>query len=395
MRVYLDHNAAAPLRPEARAAMLAVLDGPPANPSSAHREGARARRIVDEARAAVAALIGGDPSEIVFTSGATESNALALCGAPAPAAGDGPAVVTTAVEHASVLETARSLGATVVGVDGDGRAEPAAVAGACRPGTRIVSVGLANGEVGTVQPLAAVAGVLADRGVALHTDAAQAAGRLPLDVAAFGVDLLSLSSVKLGGPPGVGALWVRRGLRLSPLLRGGAQERGRRAGTENVAGIAGFGAAARAAGAAVAEAAAHMATCTEALWGAVRAAAPDAVRHGPSAGPRLPNTLNVRIPGCAGESVFVLLDLAGIAASLGSACSAGAAAPSHVLLAMGLAEAPARDGIRFSVGPTTTLAEVDAVGAVLHGIVRQVRGGATAGAPVALAARTAAGGARA
>jgi len=409
VRVYLDHNAGAPLRSEARQAMLAVLDGPPANPSSAHREGARARRILDEARADVAALVAADPADIVFTSGATEANNLALRGAAgaapladaaggltAPADDAGAAVVTTAVEHASVLETARLLGAGLVGVDAEGRVTPAAVAGACGPGTRLVSVGLANGEVGSVQPVAAIAAALAGRGILLHTDAAQAAGRLPVDVGALAVDLLSLSSPKLGGPAGVGALWVRRGVRLVPQLTGGRQERERRAGSENVAGIAGFAAAARAARTELAEAPARMAARVEELWQAVRAAAPDAVRHGPAHGPRLPNTLNARIPGCAGESLLVLLDLAGVAVSLGSACAAGAAEPSHVLVAMGLDREQARGALRFSVGPATTAAEVDAVAGVLAGVVRQVRAGAAAAAPVAVArAARPAGGARA
>lgn len=388
-RIYLDHNAAAPLRPAARAAMLRVLDGPPANPSSAHREGARARRILDEARAAVAALIGADPQEIVFTSGATEANNLALRGVASPP-GTGPVpsppVVTTAIEHASVLETARLLGARLVAVDREGRVEPAAVADACAPGTRLVSVGLANGEVGTVQPLAAIAAGLQGRGPLLHTDAAQAAGRIPIDVTELGVDLLSLSSGKLGGPAGVGALWVRRGVAIHPLLSGGPQERGRRAGTENVAGIAGFAAAADEARGELSTAPARMAALVEALWDAVRAAAPDAVRYGPAAGARLPNTLRVRVPGCAGESLLVLLDLAGVAVSLGSACTAGAAEPSHVLLAMGADAAAARDAVRFSVGPCTTMADIDAVAAVLVAAVRRVREGRAQEGTVALAA---------
>lgn len=372
MRVYLDHNAGAPLRPEAREAMLAVL-GPAANPSSAHREGARARSLLADARVAVAALLGARPSEIVFTSGATEANNLALTAAP------GRRVVTTAIEHASVLEPAARREALRVGVDGQGRVDAgavlAAVAGAA---AGLVSVGLANGEVGSVAPVAAITAGVRGRGVLVHTDAAQAAGRLRIEVRALGVDLLSLSSHKLGGPAGVGALWVRHGVTLPPLLVGGPQERGRRAGTENVAGIVGFGAAAAAAAAELDAAAARTRALTERLWEGLRIAVPDVRRHGPMGGDCLPNTLNVGVPACAGESLLVLLDLDGIAVSLGSACAAGAPEPSHVLVAMGLEREAARAGLRFSLGPTTTAAEVDAVIAAFPRAVAQVRGYAAA-----------------
>lgn len=372
MRVYLDHNAGASLRPEAREAMLAVL-GAPANPSSSHREGARARALVAEARAAVAAAIGARPAEIVFTSGATEANNLALCAAP------GRRVVTTAIEHASVLEPAARRETLRIGVDAQGGVDAgtvlAAVAGTA---AGLVSVGLANGEVGSIAPLAAIAAGVRGRGVLVHTDAAQAAGRLPIDVRDLGVDLLSLSSHKLGGPAGVGALWVRHGVTVPPLVVGGPQERGRRAGTENVAGIVGFGAAARAATADLDAAAARMRALTERLWEGLRIAVPDVRRHGPHGGAALPNTLNVGVPGCAGESLLVLLDLDGVAVSLGSACAAGAPEPSHVLLAMGCDRETARAGLRFSLGPTTTAAEIDAAVAAFPRAVRQVRGYAAA-----------------
>jgi cysteine desulfurase len=374
MRIYLDHNAGAPLRPEARSAMLACL-GAPANPSSAHREGARARAAVETARAEVAALVGAAPAEIVFTAGATEANNLAIRGAAG-----GRRIVTTAVEHASVLETARALDVplAVVGVDAEGRVDADAVVAACDGTTALASVGLANGEVGSVAPVAEIAARLRGRGVLLHTDAAQAAGRLPLDVAALGVDLLSLSAHKLGGPAGVGALWVRRGVSLAPQLTGGSQERGRRAGTENVAGIVGFGVAARLARSELSEASARMRALAERLWAGLCARLPDVVRNGPVAGPRLPNTLNLSVPGCTGESLMVLLDLAGIAVSVGSACATGAAEPSHVLRAMGRDAEAARGGLRLSLGPTTSAADVDRVLDVLPGLVAQVRGGAAA-----------------
>jgi cysteine desulfurase len=372
VRVYLDHNASAPLRPEARAAMASALDVV-GNPSSAHREGARARALVEQARADVAALIGAAPAEIVFTSGATEANNLALRGVRSGA------LVTTAIEHASVLETARALGRrlAIVGVDAAGRIAASDVVAACATDTTLVSVGLANGEVGSIAPVADVASALAGRRVVVHTDAAQAVGRVPVDVAALGADLVSLSAHKLGGPTGVGALWVRRGIALDAQVTGGPQERDRRAGTENVAGIAGFGAAARAARAALDDAT-RLAALRDSLWDGIHTALPDAVLNGPADEPRLPNTLNLSVPAVAGESLLVLLDLAGVAASLGSACAAGAPEPSHVLQAMGRTDGEARNGLRLSLGPTTTAEDVAYVVETLPRLVAQIRAGKAA-----------------
>jgi cysteine desulfurase len=371
MRIYLDHNATAPLRPEARDAMLPFL-GPPANASGAHREAARARAAVEGARAEVAALVGAAPAEVVFTSGATEANNLALRGV-------GGGLVATAIEHASVLETARALAAggrsvAIVGADATGTVVAGDVVAACGPGTALVSVGLANGEVGSVAPVAEIAAGLQGRGVLLHSDAAQAAGRLPIDVRVLGVDLLSLSSHKLGGPQGVGALIVRGGVTLEPLLTGGPQERGRRAGTENVAAVVGFGAAARVVRERSAAEAATAAALVDALWSGLRDRIPGLVRNGPSDGPRLPNTLSLGVPGCVGETLVVLLDLEGVAASVGSACAAGAAEPSHVLLAMGRDPETARSALRLSLGPTTAAADVARVVDLLPRLVAQVRG---------------------
>jgi cysteine desulfurase len=373
VRVYLDHNASAPLRPEARDAMAAALDVV-GNPSSAHREGARARALVEQARADVAALIGATPAEIVFTSGATEANNLALRGVRPGA------IVTTAIEHASVLETARARGGrvTIVGVDAAGRVAARDVVAACVDETALVSVGLANGEVGSVAPVVEIAAALGGRDVVVHTDAAQAAGRIEVDVAQLGADLLSLSAHKLGGAMGVGALWVRRGAVVTPQTTGGPQERDRRAGTENVVGIVGFGAAARAARTGLDEAARRMTSLRDRLWDGIRAALPDAVPNGPLDGPRLPNTLDVTVPGVAGESLLVLLDLAGVAASLGSACAAGAPEPSHVLKAMGRTDADARNGLRLSLGPTTTADEIAYVVETLPRLVAQIRAGKAA-----------------
>jgi cysteine desulfurase len=383
MRIYLDHNATAPLRPEARETMLAFL-GPPANPSSAHREGARARTALEEARAEVAALIGASPGEVVFTSGATEANNLALRGV---LTGSARGLVTSAIEHASILETAAALAASqgiavhTVPVDDEGRLTAAAVHAACGPETALVSIGLANGEVGSLAPVAAIAeglGSAGPRRALVHTDAAQAAGRMPLDVRALGVDLLSLSAHKLGGPQGAGALFVRRGVPLRPQLTGGPQERDVRAGTENVAALVGFGVAARLARLELEQTARRAAARVERLWAGIRASIPGVRRNGPATGPRLPNTLNVSFADCAGESLLVLLDLAGVAVSLGSACAAGAAEPSHVLRAMGRDPEAARNGIRLSLGPATTDAEIDRVLGLLPALVAQVRTGAAA-----------------
>ncbi len=378
MRIYLDHNATAPLRPEARDAMVAFL-GPPANPSSAHREGARARAAVEAARADVAALVGAAPGEIVFTSGATEANNLALRGALA-FAGAAPTLVTTAIEHASVLEPARAVAGArlrVVGVDADGRVGVEAIRAAAT-GAALASVGLANGEVGAVAPVAEIASAVGPAGLLVHSDAAQAVGRIPVDVRRLGVDLLSLSSHKLGGPAGVGALWVRPGVRIAPLLLGGPQERGRRAGSENVAAIVGFGAAAGVALRELSRAGAAARALTDRLWEGLAARVPGVARNGPGDEPRLPNTLNVSFAGCAGESLVVLLDLAEVAVSAGSACAAGAVEPSHVLLAMGRDSTAARGGLRLSVGPSTTADDIDHVLDLLPSLVRQVRSGAAA-----------------
>ena len=368
VRIYLDHNATAPLRPEARAAMLACFDAP-GNPSSAHREGALARRRLEDARAEVAALIGAAPAEIIFTSGATEANNLALRGL---GTGDGP-VLTTAIEHASVLDTARTIGPVrIVGVDGVGRLDVDSVAAAAA-GSRLVSIGLANGEIGVVAPLGSVAARLAGTGVILHSDAAQAAGRIAVDVRTLGLDALSLSSHKLGGPLGVGALWLRSGCALRPQLTGGPQERDRRAGTENVPALVGFAAAARAARLGHEHETSDLARRRDRLWQRVSASIAGLTLNGPSHGPRLPNTLNVMFDGCAGESLLVLLDLAGLAVSLGSACAAGAAAPSHVLQALGHDADTARNGIRFSLGPDTTDEEIDRAALLVVESVAAVR----------------------
>ena len=356
---YLDHNATTPVDDAVIEAMLPYFRREFGNPSSVHRLGSRARCAVEEARAQVAAQIGAQPAEIVFTSGGTESNNLAIQGLARAAETPGH-VVTTAVEHSSILAPVALLEAhrwsvTRLAVDADGRVTPDAVADALRPETRLVSVGWANNEIGTVQPIDAIGALCRERGVGLHVDAVQAFGKIA--VSCRNVDLLSVSAHKIGGPKGVGALYVRRGTAIRPLLCGGSQERERRGGTENVAGIVGFGLASGQVPQRLALATAweHL---RERLWEGL-AALPGVRRNSPRAG-CLANTLNLSFGDVSADAMIAGLDLRGVAVSSGSACAAGASEPSHVLRAIGLDERSSRQAIRFSLGVGTTDADVDA-----------------------------------
>ncbi|MCL4764766.1 MAG: cysteine desulfurase [Hyphomicrobiaceae bacterium] len=357
IRTYLDHNATAPLRPEARAAMLAALDAA-GNPSSVHAEGRRARQIVEDARERVAELVGARPAQVVFTSGATEANAWVL-----RAGWD--VVMAGGIEHESVLAPARSSGAELIELPtGDiGSIAPAAVGAALERGAvgsrrALLALQLANNETGVVQPVAEAAALARARGVPVHTDAVQAAGRLTIDFPGLGADTLSLSAHKLGGPKGCGALVLRDGLELAPLIAGGGQERRRRAGTENVAGIAGFGAAAAAARQDLARMS-GVAALRDRLEREALAAAPGALVIGAGA-QRLCNTTCLALPGVAAETMVIMLDLAGIAVSAGAACSSGKVGASAVLAAMGLPAEIARSAIRVSLGWCTSAKDIDA-----------------------------------
>ena len=356
-RTYFDWNATAPLRPEARAAMLAALDGP-GNPSSVHGEGRAARMLVEAARRQVAALVGGAKvNQVTFVSGATEANALAL------QPGIAGRLFVSAVEHPSVLAGGRFAQEQVeiLPVDGNGIVDLDALAGALVMAERpLVSVMLANNETGVIQPIAEIAAIVHAANGLLHVDAVQAAGRIPVDMCALGADLMSLSSHKIGGPQGAGALIVGSGQNLKPLIRGGGQERGLRAGTENVAAIAGFGAAAEAALAGLDAEAGRMAALRERLEGGLRAATPDAIIFAHGVG-RLPNTTLVSVPGVKAETALIAFDLNGFALSSGAACSSGKVTASHVLAAMGVEPALARGAIRISLGPTTTETEVESL----------------------------------
>jgi len=372
--IYCDHNATTPIRPEVLEAMLPFLRNEYGNASSVHRLGSRARCAVEEARAHVAALLGARPSEIVFTSGGTESNNLAIQGM-ARASGGG-AIVTTPIEHASVREAVGRLqeeGTVVheVPVNDLGQVTAAAVAARLSEPCALVSVGWANNEIGTVQPIGDIAAFCGRCATPLHVDAVQAVGKIPIHVR--GVDLLSISAHKLGGPKGVGALFVRSGIELRPLLVGGGQERGHRAGTENVAGIVGMGAACRLAAAEIGAYGEACLALREALWEGLRGAAPDVCRNSPVDAECLPNTLNVSFSGVRGEALVAALDLDGVAVSSGSACAAGAGEPSHVLMALGHTADAARDGVRFSLGRTSTMAEIEHVVSITAAAVRRIR----------------------
>jgi cysteine desulfurase len=372
---YLDYAASAPLRAEALAAMLPLLERPAANPSSQHRQGRAARAAVETAREQVAALAGAAPAEVVFTSGGTEADNLAVKGAVLARPPEGRHLVCSAVEHHAVLDAAAwaeaDAGARVdlAPVDRLGRVELDRLAPLLQPGrTALVAVMAANNEVGTGQPVAAVADLAHAAGALLLCDAVQAAGLPGVDMARDGVDLLALASHKLGGPTGVGALVVRSGTTLRPLLHGGGQERGLRSGTLPAAAIAGFGAAADAALAdRQTDAATTLTTLRTRLLSGLQTLAPDLQLNGdptPSwAG--LPGLLSVRFPGRRAEDLLLLLDRYGVACSAGSACASGAVAPSHVLVAMGRDPAEARETVRFSLGHGSTQADVDeAVAAV-------------------------------
>lgn len=354
--VYLDYNATAPARPEVVAAVArALAEG--GNPSSVHGPGRRARATVEDAREAVAALVNARPEQVIFTSGGTEADALALRGCGRPRA------VVSAVEHDAVLKAHADI--LRCPVDADGVLDVAALdrlLGLEEDTARvIVSVMLANNETGVVQPVKQAARVAHAHGALIHCDAVQGPGRMAVDVHALRVDFLTLSAHKLGGPPGVGALVAVAPLDVAPLLTGGGQERGKRAGTENVAGIAGFAAAARVlsgeAGPAEAERLAHLRARLE---DGIAAIAPGATVHGAGAARRLPNTTCVGLPGLAAQTQLMALDLAGVAVSAGAACASGKVGPSHVLQAMGLGDRAAREAIRISTGWATTEADIDA-----------------------------------
>jgi cysteine desulfurase len=377
-RVYLDHNATTPVAPVVAERMDRAIRDVWGNASSVHHFGQQAKAAVDEARGQVASLIGADSSEIVFTGSGTESDNFAIRGAAeALEAGGRKHLITTAIEHEAVLKTVAALArrgwrVTLLPVDATGIVSPSALADAIGDDTALVSVMHANNEIGTIQPLEELAQIAKARGALVHTDAVQSAGKIAIDVKSLGVDMLSISAHKFGGPKGVGALWIRRGVRLLPFVTGGKQERNRRAGTENVPGIVGLGTAAGLARAKLPEEAARLRRLRDRLEAGLLARVPGTERNG-AAEPRVPNTANLSFDRIESESLLIGLDLEGIAVSSGSACSSGTLEPSHVLKAMGLPHLRTLSSIRFSLGAGNTEADVDRVIDALPPLVAKLR----------------------
>jgi cysteine desulfurase len=366
--IYLDHNATTPLDERVLEAMLPWLRGSYGNPSSVHAPGRAARAALERAREQVAALAGAHPSQVVFTSGGTEANNAALKGV----AGRRPAarIAVSAVEHASVQQPAAALARTgwtveTIPVTDQGDVTAQTVASVLRADTRLVSVMMANNETGVVNDIAAIAAVVRERGALMHTDAVQALGKQPVDFSAGGAHLMSVSAHKLYGPKGVGALLVDKAVDLEPLLHGGGQEKGRRGGTENLAGIVGFGRAAELAGALMETGRLRMNALRQRLEQGLRERVPQAVVFAAGAA-RLPNTVFLALPGIDGETLLLELDRMGLALSSGAACGSGYSEPSHVLQAMGVAPEIARCAVRVSLGAGNTEHDVDTLIAALQ-----------------------------
>jgi len=377
--IYLDYAATTPTDPEVAQAMLPYLAGPMSvgNASSIHRFGRQARAAVDEARDSVARLIQGDYAELYFTSSGTEADNLALLGTMQSAPAGRNHLVVSAIEHHAILHTAHFLqtqgyAVTTVPCDSQGLISPEAVAEAMTDQTALVSIMHANNEIGTIQPIAEFARIAHARGAKFHTDAVQSVGLLPVDVRALDCDLLSLCAHKIYGPKGAGALYIRQGIKVSPQIHGGAQEREKRAGTENVAALVGFGKAAELSRTRREVDTEHIAALHDQFLTLLRAAIPDLILNGhPTL--RLPNNINVSVPGAEGTTLLMNLDRKGVAASSGSACSSGSLEPSHVLKAIGLADNLASSGVRFSLGRITTEAEIVQAAEIFAAIVHRLR----------------------
>jgi len=385
-RAYLDYNATTPVEPEVLDAMLPYFSAEFGNAASIHTFGQKARDAVETAREQVAALIGARPQEIIFTSGGTESDNHAIFGIVAAssgakeneaASGHVKHVITSAVEHEAVLNACQALEmrgvrVTYLPVDGEGQIALDAVRRSVRPETVLITIMHANNELGTIQPLGEIGRIAAEADIYFHTDAVQSAGKIPIDVNVLGVDLLSLSGHKLYAPKGIGALYVRGSTRLRQLLYGGHHQRGFRPGTENVAGIVGFGKASELARKSLAEDARRMTALRDKLEQGLVQRVPHSRVNGGGA-PRTPNTTNLLFPGVEGEALLIALDLKGLACSTGAACSSGAVEPSHVLTAIGLPPEEARASLRFSLGRHTLEKEIEFALQVVPAAVEQLR----------------------
>jgi len=378
MRIYFDHNATTPVDPTVVEAIARALSGTFGNASSVHHFGQQAKAVLDDARSAVASLISAEPSEIVFTSGGTESDNFALRGVAEALEPTGRRhLIASSIEHEAVLVTLRALArrgwrTTLLSVDQSGIVKPEALAEALTDETAIVSVMHANNEIGTIQPIAELARLAHGRGALFHTDAVQSIGKIPVDVRALGLDLLSLSAHKFNGPKGVGALWIKRGARVTSVMTGGKHERNRRAGTENVPGIAGLGVAAQLAAKKLSSESVRLAALRNRLEAEILQKVPGTAVNGVRE-PRVPNTTNISFDAIEAESLLIALDLEGVAVSTGSACSSGTLEPSHVLRAMGLPSPRTQNSIRMSLGAGNTDAEVDFVVSQLPAIVEKLR----------------------
>jgi cysteine desulfurase len=378
MRIYLDHNATTPPSDLVVERMAVALREEFGNPSSVHHFGQRAKALIDDARSAVAALISADPGDVVFTGGGTEGDNLAIRGVAESLEPTGRKhLIASSIEHEAVLNTLKALArrgwkTTLLPVDESGIVSPDALRSAITDDTALVSVMQANNEIGTVQPVAELAAIAHERRALFHTDAVQSAGKIPINVKTLGVDLLTISAHKFYGPKGVGALWIRRGVRLQPPLTGGKQERSRRAGTENVAGIAGMGVAAREAIAKMDAESARLAALRDRLEDGILRGVTGTVLNGVRS-PRVPNTTNISFDRTEAESLLIALDLQGVAVSTGSACSSGTLEPSHVLKAMGFPPHRTQNSLRFSLGAVNTEADIDRVIAVMPGVVEKLR----------------------
>lgn len=376
-RIYLDNAATTAVSQPVMEAMLPYYMQVYGNPSSIHSTGRDAKKAVERARRQVAAALGCSAQEIYFTAGGSGSDNWALKGAAFAHQEKGKHIITTQIEHHAILHTCQWLETqgwqvTYLPVDADGFVTVQQVENALRPDTVLVSVMAANNEIGTLEPVAEIGALCHERGVLFHTDAVQAVGAIPLDVEALHADMLSLSAHKFHGPKGIGALYIRKGVKIDPLIHGGAQERGHRAGTENLPGIVGLGKAIELAEEGLAENAARMTVLRNRLISGLTAAIPN-MRINGTMDKRLPNNVNVSFAGIEGEAVLLRLDLEGIAASSGSACTAGSLDPSHVLTAIGLTRDEAKGSLRLTLGTDTTQADVDEVVAKLPGIVENLR----------------------
>ena len=378
-RIYLDHAATTPIDRTVATAITQVLAHIPGNPSSLYREGRAARDVLDRARAKVATTLVVDPNEIVFTSSGSEGATLAIRGAAFAAAQAGRRhLVTTAIEHHAVLHTVQhlvqrhSFEATIVGVDQEGRVDPSSVIDAVRDDTAIVSVMYANNEIGSIQPIARIAAELRDHPALFHSDAVQGPGHLPIAIPILGVDLLSLAAHKFYGPKGIGALYIRDGTRLSPQIVGGTQERGRRAGTENVAFAEGMAVALHQAESSRTHDTAHNLALRDALIKGITSIAGSRL-NGPMAD-RLPNNVNVVFEGVDSEALLLALDSAGVSASSGSACTSASLEPSHVLHAIGLKPDLAASSLRLTTGRENTASQISRTIEILHDLVPHLRG---------------------